>query len=278
MIAFLQKAFNTFLDTTPRQWIRYWLEFWNLDFESWSDLYKTLGQNLRSLSASTICVSAIIHSILLVMAGVVSDRLYDEQKKDIVSLKDIELEGGDKTTMDIVEISGVYYFDQDFLKKKKPKSVLESLLSDLKNRGPKVASNQLQVKSPGQKKLKVSDLKKMDIDWSQITAETTEKSSDIEKELNQYLARYNDQFRNCYEKSLIKDPSLNAKVEFLLQVGSNRNIAKSEIQFSGVGTPAVKEELRGCLQLVTQKIQLPKNSEELSGKQLKFFVVLNSWK
>lgn len=278
MVSFFKKTFNILLDTTPRQWIHYWLDIFNLNFSSWSELIKTTTSHLKSLSASTVYLSAIFHGLLLVSAGVVSDRLHEEQKSETISLKDINFENGEASMADIVEISGVYYFDREYLKKKKPKSVLESLLSDLKNRSNPSNRNKLQVKSLGHKKLKVSDLKKMDIDWSKMTAKKNEKSADIEKQLNQHLAGYNDQFRQCYERSLIKDPSLNAKVEFLLQVGANRNIAKSDIQFSGVGTPSVKEELRDCLRLVTQKIRLPKSSEELSGKQLKFFVVLNSWK
>ncbi len=277
------RLLNTFLDTTPRQWIHGFLKFLGLDYCSWSEFRLALVNNLKSLSAFSIYGSALGHLVVLVMVGIMSEgMLILKSKNEVVSLEDLNVKAKSKNgeSIDLLEITGVYYYSKKAKKiyKKETQSRFAQLLADLKNNKPSNSSHSKIKKVKSIKELKPSDLAKMDIDWSKITqASKNSDDKNIEKDLNNHLAKYNGRFRNCYEKSLLKDPSLNAKVEFLLRVGANRNISDSEIKFVGVGTPAVKSHLQDCLRKVTRNIRLPKKSKALAGKQLKFFVVLNSW-
>jgi len=93
--------------------------------------------------------------------------------------------------------------------------------------------------------------------------------------MSQHLATYQKQFQRCYESALLKDSSLNGKIQFDLLTAKSGDISKSQIDFEGVGRPSTRADLIGCLRTVVRKIQFPQTLASTFGKNIRFQAVLS---
>jgi hypothetical protein len=284
----IQKFINMVLDTTPRQWLIFWAETFQFNYKDPVGQLKDNLKSFYSLKGATLAVSIVVH--ILLIFSIQSQKMTDDS---------IANEGGETITLadkkdltalmaqqDLLATSGVYYFNGTEKKITAPplkasKSALAALLKKLgsgKNNW-KATANQFGIPSADAS----VPTNKKDLDskfsWSAAVEKHPKKESTgkVEEELTKQIAKYDTQFQGCYEKALLKDSSMNGKIEFLMKVGGQNNISESQVRFEGVGMHAGKSQLEACLHEVAGKIRLADNSRELVGKKIKFYVMLKAW-
>lgn len=286
----LLKLIYLLIDTTPRQKFMSVVGAFRAFGLSLRDSVQLLMSNYRCFAAKSVYVSVALHFIIF-GALIGFDTVYNNViTGKLVSAGEVELSPEEARQLkeqdqELVEITGIYYISPEDLTSKNPKKVsnkpFNSLLAKLKSGNHKWTVNKSKTKNKDNSGFrKQIGLKPVDgANWKDVVSENKAKPSaaGIESQLNKHLVKYNNQFKSCYESVLLKDSSLNAKVNFLLKVGSNRRIVNTKINIKGVGRPESKTELSGCLSNITKTIRFPKSSQQIAGQQVKFQVVLNSW-
>ena len=274
-------AVNTFLDTTPRQWIQGVAAFLK-------DLLIGLEEGRKEVfdkSGGALVLSLMLHASPVVWMW---SQQVDSDSSDAsvaTTLKDLlrqpKAEVADTSESSLIEVLGVYYFNGT----EKKKSVLQNtqmsnLLKSLRVTNTAWAS----VSGNQNKKPQVmpSQAETPDKGWQELAKEqqAREKKSvagKLDEILSQEVRKYDSQFQSCYEKSLLQDSSMNGKIEFLIQMGSAQRVESAHVRFDGVGLPESKKDLEGCLRTIANKIHFPVvDQENIAGKTLKFFVLLKS--
>ena len=273
LLSGLKDLLNVFLDTTPRQWIH-----------SLLDLVAGLRQQVRGVFGAALTASVLGHGVLLVsndITAAVKSAISAKQDGETIDLKErAELEQmlEQKQAMEVV---GVYYLNgTEKIKKSLVSPDFLRLFKNMKQLNAvsrwslKEASATTTPPKPG-----AADGK---MDWSKATQEMRAKDSiqpkqpNREQSLIKTLHSYNPQFQACYERSLLKDPTISGKIAFELMVGTSRRIAQSNIKFEGQASAAGLDQLTDCLEAVTSKVMLPPEAEGMSGKRIKFYVMLKS--
>ncbi len=276
----LTNIWNTFLDTTPRQWGR-----------NFAGLFRMPEINLRPLLGNRwILASVGLHAAVFV-AVVAPGGLAETLGKADASYE-IEFRPVVQSAQDEVEAA----FDENSeivmrvppKPKKKPETLAEKLLKKYKKIyvGGIAATDKQQEelnKNPQWRQAKPSyrastQIGKVDLSKHLDSMASSEKDQipGLSKDmLNQHLAQYQGKFQSCYESALLKDESLNGKVRFELKTGASGGIAASKVGFEGVGLPSTRTELQSCLQTVIRQIQFPRNLAAAYNRTLQFQAVLS---
>lgn len=280
----LLNILNTFMDTTPRQWLNYFAYIFGLNWSSWGEFYKSLVNFFTGKQTLFVYFSALFHMTLLAAMQMQFDEsMVHKQKAHHLSEKRLKHDNSlGNTDEQPIEITGIYYIDSSSLSQKKTEtksSRLANLFKKSKNFG-KFSHSQDPVKKRKGGSLKnknISGASKMS--WDHISVnETAHHDDSVYENLSRHVDTYNPQFQKCYEQALLNDSSLNAKVEFKLKVGKNLKITDAQVDFSGVGTYQAQDGLKKCLKNVARTISFPNADQApVAGKQIRFFVVLDSW-
>jgi hypothetical protein len=274
---------NVLLDTTPRQWIYYYAEVFGMRFSSFAEFKRYILSIFAGRQSFFITGSGVLHGLIL--AGVSwysgGSELDIVNKQTIKTQSHISSSRAGDVEPEHLEITGIYYVDARDLKassEKPPNSKLASIFKKVKNFG--TPTKALKNSEVTRTNISTSLSKKnSQIAWEKIAADQETKSGDDnEAFLSRHLAQYNPHFQKCYEKALLSDTSLNAKIEFKLRIGPDLRISQSHIDLNGVGSTAAKATLESCLVNVTKTIIFPPNDgKPIIGKDIKFYVVLDSW-
>jgi hypothetical protein len=281
----IKQLISTFLDTTPRQWLIFWAETFHFDYKNPKQQLKNIVYSFYGIQGTALLGSFALH--LLLFAYSVQSQKLSEDKLNSSTSEEITLQ--DQKTLaaliaqqEMIEITGVYYIDGKEKTKIIPKgnAILSDLLKKLKSgKNNWALSNKIVIPNAAASVLS-NNAKNSNFSWQQAV-ETTEQKKDsphaIEDKLTKQIAQYEPKFQGCYEKALLKDSSMNGKIEFLMQIGQNNNIANSHVRFEGVGLPAGKSQLEDCLQNVVSKIVITNDGQDLNGKKIKFYAMLKAW-
>lgn len=280
----LTKLLNVFLDTTPRQWLIFWAEAFQIDWKNPGAQAKNFVLSFRGVKGHAFGISIILHAMVLVCAilpqGQIAE-LFRTTAEQEIKLQD-KTDPSQISSEDFIEISGVYYLNGT--EKKRPLqsslSKLSGLLKQLK--GPSAAwatagAKESTTKTPAIQKLLVPSKSPQ---WQDIARpqeiEKTDSRS-LEEDLSRRITQQDGQFQNCYEGALLKDPSMNGRIEFLVKIGSSQRVDGVDVDFAGVGLPESRRHLQTCLQNVAAKIRFDDLvGQKIAGKKLKFYVVLKS--
>lgn len=261
------KALNTFLDTTPREWFAWLRDIFSFDF------------HFKNVLMVALSLSVVLH--MLPVLWVWKESLKETRSGEaVMTLRDL-LKKEDPVKGSVVEeipkeLTGVFYVDGR--KKKVPVSMtskLSGLLRQLQTTGTAWAS------TPSTHAKKVAFVATPQFhaqDWKELAKDNPKDdvpTGKMEDFLSKEIAKYDSQFQSCYEGALLKDSSMNGKIEFMILMGAAQRVDSAQVRFDGVGMPDSKQQLEGCLRGVAGKIHF-QTQEPLEGKKLKFFVVLKS--
>lgn len=87
------------------------------------------------------------------------------------------------------------------------------------------------------------------------------------------LSKYQNEFRDCYEKALLIDESLSGHAELTMDLSDSANVSRTGVLFTGAGKTSGQDSLQKCLSHTTSKLKFPKT---LAGQQLIFRLLLKS--
>lgn len=281
----IKQIISTFLDTTPRQWFIFWAETFNVDYQNPLLQIKNIALSFYGIKGAALAGSLALHMLLFVY-HVQSQKLLptgvNVSSDKELTLQDQKVLAALMAQKEMIEIKGVYYVDGNEKKKiaSTGNAVLSDLLKKLKSgKSSWALANKIAIPNASASISSVPS-KDSSFSWKQAVENTESKkdtSRETEDKLTQQIAKYETQFQGCYEKALLKDSSMNGKIEFLIQIGNQNNVAKSNVRFEGVGIPTGKLQLEGCLQNIVSKIRLSDDGQDLNGKKIKFYAMLKAW-
>lgn len=111
------------------------------------------------------------------------------------------------------------------------------------------------------------------IQWKEIENEKSPlREADMERIAKTLSARQGD-FRDCFEKALLNDPSISGHANMVLAVAGGGTIESTKIEFSGTGSGPGLELLKSCLSLVNSRITLPAT---LADQRVRFGLLFKS--
>lgn len=277
------KAWNTFLDTTPREWgICISQVFSLLSLPTLSR--KSLLAALQGPQGGAFALSLVLHLSPVVWLWAQSVNAPAGEPGAITTLKDILKNpkvSEEAAASEALEIFGISYFNGTESKKTTlMPSKISGLLKSLRMTNTAWAS----IARPSNQHVDTTIAKKTveQKNWQELSKEQQlqEKKTvagKLDEILSKEISQYDSQFQSCYEKSLLQDSTMNGKIEFLVQMGSAQKVETATVRFDGVGLPESKKSLENCLKAVASKIRFPAvDQENIAGKKLKFFVVLKS--
>lgn len=250
----ITNLWNTFLDTTPRQWARAlaptgatiaWALSLTVHAAAFSALFVVPGHRLAALQGETVEIT------LQPSRGIAdADPAFDDSSDIVIRV---------------------------------PKHLRDRLASRLlhkyanmhvSNGGTEQQPN-VNWQSP-RAELAAPTIKTVDLKSSLATSPKSKATEGFSRdEISRELARYQPRFRACYEKALLADSSLNGKVQFVFTPGPLGEITQDEVIFEGVGRPDTRQELQTCLHQAMLEIRLPLTLAEAFGRSIQFQAVLS---
>jgi hypothetical protein len=284
----IAKMWNTFLDTTPRQW---GLRISQCTALALAAVIPTqlFSMNFRSPSGRWVMASVAIHAAVwfsIVAPGGIADALTEDAGYEIEFLP-VQRTAGQEVDAVFDETSDVVMRVPPQPKKKKPTEA-ERLLSKYKKLYvggvANVEQEHADPKKPDWRAAKSTyraqaQAGKIDLSKHLDAAAQLDAKNQIpglsKDQLNQHLAQYQGKFQSCYESALLKDESLNGKVRFELKTGPTGNIADARVTFEGTGLPATRSELQSCLQARIREIHFPKTLAAAYNRTVHFQAVLS---
>jgi hypothetical protein len=96
--------------------------------------------------------------------------------------------------------------------------------------------------------------------------------TDLEK-IRKQLSQRASEFRDCYERALLRDDSLEGTADFSFVVGSGGGLDAARVDFSGKGGNPVIGNLKGCLSEVSRRIHFPGS---VAGNTLRYTLKFKS--
>lgn len=282
------KLLDILLDTTPRQWLIFLAETLCLDYRNPERQFREMLFVFRGPIGGALALSLMLHGLLIsstwikdrfdtVVSGAAGESIDLQEQKSLEKLMALK---------EAIEVSGVYYLNGtekkiDLQKATDPKlsMLLQKFKQGLGRWGD--ASSLGIAKADASVVKNKQDVTKASYSWSETVKNSKSAApkvdgSALEQGLAKTISSYNPRFQNCYEKSLLKDALMGGRIGFELTVGRAQNISDSKISFEGTASSESVSLLEQCLNGVTQQIRLPANSESLSGKKIKFYVMLKA--
>lgn len=266
----LSKMWNTFLDTTPRQWGRAAARVFipQRRLLTWSAGTLTLG------------ISLLVHAAILA-AVAFGGRARMHSAAD--AYVEVELRGA---TAAPAAVDPAFDDNSDIVipaPKPRKKTAAELLAEQMMKRyqGVRIGGlNQVAAATQAPASQAVVDPKPVEKNLNDTLLHAEEqkpklKTPGLAKDLSQHLARYQNQFQGCYDRALLSDESLNGRIQFEMQIGSAGGIAADQVLFQGVGLPATKTQVQNCLQTVLHGIRFPPTLAQFYGRTIKFQAVLS---
>ena len=157
------------------------------------------------------------------------------------------------------------------LKEGKSPTLSSSTLRSLVQRSPRlkpVGSNlmsNLQVQSLKIPKRKVKSNKSAGF-WNHIHKSKLDPkniNNTNDTEIMEVIDRHSFQFRDCYEKALLKDEKLSVRAVFLLQLSQSK-VKKARVELKGNGNAVSRRTLSHCLFRQSKALVFNKNKQDLS--------------
>lgn len=276
----LSRIWNTFLDTTPRQWVHYFSEY-----------FQTPRISFERGGTYSLLFSAFTHVLAFYMIFFYIEPVpKSEPSKEIYEVALLEMaRSGTKDVEPVYDENSDIYLPAEKKKKKKPLTLAQRLLQ--KYRHSELPSLNSKEKNEGEQKpkwrsaarkenSKVREMVRKDL-ISQLSLDQLNSKEDkkdfgsLKDELNQHLALYQKSLQSCYEASLLKDESLNGKVSFELRTGKEGEVVKGDVSFNGVGRPETRESLENCLMRVVRQIRFPAQMTAAMSRTIQFQAVLS---
>ncbi len=239
-------SFNTFLDTTPRQWLQ---------------KIPTARLPFATLASVIVHVAAFLGLVLAPQSKILAAL----ENSESPTLETVEVEMSASS-----DVEPVYDGSSDIVmpvEKKKPKTEAQKLFDKYR-----ILNVRAIAKSKSQPISQRTSLQR--VIPQNIPLEKMDKSNDKDQ-VTQYLGRYQHQFQTCYDSALLKDSSLNGRVRFSLKVSKVGAIAESVVRFDGVGQNAIRHNLESCLQVATHQIQFPATMTDAFNREIHFQAVLS---
>lgn len=269
----ISSIWNTILDTTPRQWIRF------IAAMNPSSLLKV---SYRSVANGWVIASIAIHIFIFVSVAAPGGLAETLNKADGYEIEFIPVArpAGD-------EVEAIYDEESEIVVRKK--SLAEKLLNKYQKvyvgGVTNVEEDKILDQKPEWRKVKPSyraqaaQTGKIDMSKHLDAAAQLDTKNQIpglsKDQLNQHLAQYQGRFQSCYESALLKDESLNGKVRFELKTGPTGNVTNARVTFDGVGLPTTRSELQTCLQTHIRMIRFPSTLSAAFNRTVQFQAVLS---
>ena len=76
------------------------------------------------------------------------------------------------------------------------------------------------------------------------------------------IQKHMDQFRDCYEKSLLREDELSIKATFFVNIRKTV-VKKAKINLTGRGSMSIKKQLSRCLLKEINQISFLKNKQDM---------------
>lgn len=242
-------------------------------------------------------LSLVLHIVFFlgVLNGVFSRVLSGKDMvvdKSIVNF-DVLTEGMVSTYLDpVYDQDSDIIVDPAFLGKRKKERdkqilVLDNLLSELKNSGDPVPSSSFSKERKqtlgfhrekrrlkaglGKMRHRKGTSKKMAPMrvqlWDRMSLSNSNKiSSNVDyTHIMKVIDQYSFQFRDCYERALLKDEHLSVKAAFLLQLNQSK-VEKTKLELHGNGNPRSHRILSRCLFQKSKNLVFSKNEKNISIK------------
>ena len=285
--------------------IKFFIKEWSEELKFYASLStKEKQESRRAKTRGFICflISIVLHTLFLFLAiqrGFSSDSTKPIDIELALNNKGFELAEG----MVSLEVKPIYDKKGDIIiapsmlkqeKNKTPKDkkalALNQLLKNLKaSKGPTL-SDKVKIKQPKSKKTSQLEKEQLRLQKSLQISESNRPfvkttkpkmanlwlASPLTKTKKQVKpANYTNimkvidqksfQFRDCYEKALLKDELLSVKVVFLLQLRKTK-VQKTRLELHGKGNPESRRTLTHCLFRESKTLVVLQNKNNISVK------------
>lgn len=285
----ISSLWNTFLDTTPRQW-GHKIQIGAANLMSAMNPLHILKLDYRSYANGWVIASIAIHITIYVAVVAPGGLAVTLNKADGYEIEFIPVArpAGD-------DVEAIYDEESEIVVrvpkkvKKKEKSLAEKLLSKYQKVYVGGVANVEEEKNLDQKpdwrkakpsyRVQTAQAGKIDMSKHLDAAAQLDAKNQIpglsKDQLTQHLAQYQGRFQSCYEAALLKDESLNGKVRFELKTGPTGNVTNAQVTFDGVGLPTTRSELQTCLQVHIREIRFPSTLSAAFNRTVQFQAVLS---